>query len=129
MPCHPFRHDHDKVRTGDYEGRNEEVRHRHGNSSRAIHRRQRAIRRPIKAAAARRDEGVREVGKFGQCQPLADFRVASFSGPDMANGSLPPVSSANAIQMADPWGQWANPSLASVPNFNVCWAFETFTPC
>ena len=74
-------------------------------------------------------EWIEEAPYEGGILPLADFRVASFSGPDMANGSLPPVSSANAIQMADPWGQWANPSLASVPNFNVCWAFETFTPC
>jgi hypothetical protein len=61
--------------------------------------------------------------------PLADFRTAPFPGPNVANGSHPPVSSANVIQMRDPWGQWANPSLVAVPNFNVCWGFETFTPC
>lgn len=61
--------------------------------------------------------------------PLADFRTASFPGPNVANGSHPPVSSGNVIQMRDPWGQWANPSLVAVPNFNVCWGFETFTPC
>jgi len=74
-------------------------------------------------------EWIEEAPYAGGILPLADFQKASFPGPDLANNVSPPVSSANAIQMADPWGQWANPSLAAVPNFNVCWAFETFAPC
>ena len=74
-------------------------------------------------------EWIEEAPYEGGILPLADFLVASFPGPNVANGSLPPVSSGNVIQMADPWGQWANPSLAPVPNFNVCWAFESFVSC
>lgn len=74
-------------------------------------------------------EWIEEAPYDGGILPLADFGAADFPGSNLTNGSAPPVSSANAIQMKDSWGQWANPSVVTVPNFNVCWGFETFMPC
>ena len=58
----------------------------------------------------------------GGILPLADFGTAQFPGSNLANSTSPNVSSANAIQMQDPWGQWP-PSVATAPNFSVCWGF------
>jgi hypothetical protein len=58
--------------------------------------------------------------------PLADFGTAMFPGPD---GAYSVTAASNQIQMKDPWGQWADPSSVTVPNFNVCWGYKTFTPC
>jgi hypothetical protein len=74
-------------------------------------------------------EWIEEAPYSGGILPLADFGTAKFPGANLANTTSPTVSSGNIIQMQDPWGQWANPSVATVPNFNVCWGFETFTPC
>jgi hypothetical protein len=71
-------------------------------------------------------EWIEEAPFSGGILPLADFGTAQFPGSNLANTTSPKVSSANAIQMQDPWGQWANPSAATVPNFNVCWDFERF---
>src|SRR5262245_48656832 len=70
-------------------------------------------------------EWIEEAPYEGGILPLANFGTAHFPGANLANLTSPAVTSANAIQMQDPWGQWANPSAASVPNFNVCWGFET----
>jgi hypothetical protein len=72
-------------------------------------------------------EWIEEAPYSGGILPLADFVTARFPGPNLANHASPTVSSANVIQMKDPWGQWANPSLGTAPNFNVCWGFEAFT--
>ncbi len=71
-------------------------------------------------------EWIEEAPYSGGILPLADFGTAAFPGPNLAGNTSPTVSSSNAIQMKDPWGQWANPSLGTVPNFNVCWGFEAF---
>jgi hypothetical protein len=74
-------------------------------------------------------EWMEEAPYSGGILPLADFGTARFPGPDLTDNANPTVSSANVIQMKDPWGQWANPSLGATPNFNVCWGFELFTKC
>ncbi len=74
-------------------------------------------------------EWIEEAPYSGGILPLADFGTARFPGPNLTNNASPTVSSANAVQMKDPWGQWANPSLGTVPNFNVCWGFGVFTAC
>jgi hypothetical protein len=68
-------------------------------------------------------EWIEEAPYSGGILPLADFGIAQFPGSNLANSTSPKVSSANAIQMQDPWGQWATPSVATVPNFSVCWNF------
>jgi Peptidase A4 family len=74
-------------------------------------------------------EWIEEAPYSGGILPLANFGTAKFPGPDLANNTSPTVSSANIIQMQDPWGQWANPSAATAPDFNACWGFGVFTPC
>ncbi len=74
-------------------------------------------------------EWIEEAPYLNGILPLADFVTAHFPGPDGNNGSSSVTQSNNEIQMKDPWGQWANPSTVTVPNFNVFWGFETFTPC
>jgi hypothetical protein len=74
-------------------------------------------------------EWIEEAPYEGGILPLANFGTAHFPGANLANLTSPAVTSANAIQMQDPWGQWANPSAATVPSFNVCWGFGVFTPC
>jgi peptidase A4-like protein len=74
-------------------------------------------------------EWIEEAPYSGGVLPLADFSTAVFPGPNLTDTTSPTVSSSNAIQMKDPWGQWANPSLVTAPNFNVCWGFGAFTAC
>ena len=74
-------------------------------------------------------EWIEEAPYSGGILPLADFATARFQGPNLTNNASPTVSSANAVQMKDQWGQWANPSLGTAPNFNVCWGFGVFTAC
>jgi hypothetical protein len=71
-------------------------------------------------------EWIEEAPYSGGILPLADFGTAAFPGANLANNLIPTVSAANVIQMKDPWGQWANPSVGTVPNFNVCWGFGAF---
>lgn len=71
-------------------------------------------------------EWIEEAPYQGGVLPLANFATAQFPGP---NGSYPVSPASNQIQMKDPWGQWADPSAVTVPDFNVCWGFETFIGC
>jgi hypothetical protein len=71
-------------------------------------------------------EWIEEAPYLNGILPLANFGTAAFPGPD---GNYAVSAPGKEIQMQDPWGQWANPSVVTVPNFNVCWGFETFTPC
>jgi peptidase A4-like protein len=71
-------------------------------------------------------EWIEEAPYSGGILPLADFGTANFPGANLTNNASPTVSSANVIQMKDPWGQWANPSLGTTPNFNLCWGFGVF---
>ena len=50
-------------------------------------------------------EWIEEAPYEGGILPLADFGTANFPGSNLTNGVLPLVSSANAIQMKDSWGQ------------------------
>ena len=75
-------------------------------------------------------EWIEEAPVLGGILPLADFNVASFARAS-ADGGYPSITLAdNGILMADPWGQIGWLSEPGAFNaFNVCYAFEAFTPC
>jgi hypothetical protein len=63
--------------------------------------------------------------------PLADFNVVGIS-PYLSSEPANLLTSANAIQMNDPWGQTSNPgsSDSTTGNFSVCWGYQSTTsPC
>ena len=76
-------------------------------------------------------EWIEEAPYSGGVLPLADFGTASFSATGGADGASPSLTtSANGIQMKDPWGQTSNPSDPdSSDDFNACWGFQSFPPC
>jgi peptidase A4-like protein len=61
--------------------------------------------------------------------PLADFSVVGIS-PSLNSNTV--LTSANAIQMNDPWGQTSNPGSADSTSgsFSLCWGYQSMTsPC
>jgi Peptidase A4 family len=63
--------------------------------------------------------------------PLADFNAIGMS-PYLNSNPANLLTSANAIQMNDPWGQTSNPgsSDSTTGNFSVCWGYQSMTsPC
>ena len=75
-------------------------------------------------------EWIEEAPVLAGILPLAEFSVAPFARVS-ANDGFPAMTLAdNGILMGDPWGQIGWLSEPGAFNaFNVCYAFEAFTPC
>jgi hypothetical protein len=76
-------------------------------------------------------EWIEEAPTERSVLPLADIGHAYFAAGRGANGETPALTVAeNGLQMADPWGQTADPSSAtSFGQFVTCWGFAAFTDC
>jgi hypothetical protein len=76
-------------------------------------------------------EWIEEAPYYNGVLPLANFGTAGFWATYGANGQPPSLSSsANAIQIEDPWGQTATTSPPDIlMNFNACWGYQTDTTC
>ncbi len=73
---------------------------------------------------------IEEAPYSGGVLPLANFNVAGIS-PSAPSLSTTSLTSANAIQMSDPWGQTSNPSSTDQQTitFDTCWGYGSMAPC